>query len=266
MRVVQRIRFLENGIHVLAVEFRRQREFGKDVREAGLRGLDLAVHGAVVRGEVIAGLVHLLHERVAVWACVRPERRLPCLVERLLRYGAARDDERVLALRDGFRDNVCGDAHLLRARQRLDGVPERALLQGVDGDLRGVRIRRVQKVVFRRVEQLVEIGIVEHGFLDLETVFAQERTYERVAVDPLVAVEFLHVLLEAQPARIEEGEADAVARELPVALGGDGLFEKREIERDAELPVDGGVFGRGERHVGKALAEHDVFHGRHLRE
>ena len=163
---------------------------------------------------------------MALGAGVRPERRFPCLEERLLRYRTARNDERVHALGEGFGDDVRRDTHLLGSRKRLDCETLRVFLEGVDGHLRGVGIRRIEEVVLRRVVQLVEIAIVKGGFLYLETVFAQERFYEHVAVDPLVAIEFLHVLLEPDTAGIEEGEADAVAREFPVALGGYRLFKK----------------------------------------
>ena len=81
-------------------------------------------------------------------------------------------------------------------------------------------------MVARGAEDLVEVRIVEYGILDLESFLAEERREEGVEIDFLFAAQGFHRRLEVQPARVEEREADAVAREFPVAFGGNRLFKK----------------------------------------
>ena len=224
------------------------------------------VDGVVVFLEFRAHLADVLFQGASVGLRETAERGFPGFLEGAAGNGATVNHENLLSLGDGIGHDVRGDLHLVGAGERLYGISFRLVVQGVDNDLVGMRIRSVKEMVIRGREYLVKILFLEKGFLRLEAVFAEKGGECRIGVDRLVLESLGHSLLEKQLVRVEETETETVARESPVAVACDSLFEKRKIEEQAELAVDDRVLGGGERHgILESFAEDDVLDGGALR-
>ena len=253
---------LEKRFGELGLGWRIVAEFLEDFRKAPAVGVNLVVDDAVVERKVVACLAEPAHDRFAFRAVERAEHGEYRVLEVLHRDCPAGNDERALVLADGFGNDVRGDAYLGCAGQGLDCIRGGLLVESVNRDLGRMRVGRVQEVMVGRVVYLVEVGLLEDGFLELETFVAQESLNESGIVGLLLVETAFQTLLEQQAVRVEEGKADAVARELPLLFGGDGLLEEREVEQNAELAVDGRIFGARKLYdVLEALAEDDVLDG-----
>ena len=226
MLVVQRRNPLQDRSGILVLGRLDGDEFFEKVCQRNVRRCNRIVDCVIVFLELRAHLADILFQDTAVGLRETAEGWLPGFLEGAAGNGSAVNHEDLLSLGDGIGYDVCGNLHLVGAGERLDGVGFRLVVQGVDNDLVCMRIRGVKEIVVCRREHLVKILFFEKGFLRLETVFAEKGGECRIGVDRLVLESQGHAFLEEQLLRVEETEAETVAREFPVAVACNRLFKK----------------------------------------